>query len=480
MAASAPSLFADVLRWPLIGRFLRWRHARTSLQLVMLALAAVIVLHGLIGPSLAPRNLATVLVWVHYRGLLILALLVAANLACTGCPLVLVRDLGRRVRPPRRVWPRRLRGKWLAILLMAGVLFVYEWQDLWASPRGTAWLVLGYFGAALAIDLTFTGATFCKHLCPIGQFNFVASTASPLEVRVRDLAVCRDCHTHDCIRGVRGGADARHAGQRGCELGLFLPAKVGNLDCTLCLDCVQACPRDNVALAPRIPAAELASSARRSGIGRLSRRPDLAGLAAVFTCAGLVNAFLMTAPAYSVQEALGRATGVRSEGALLGILFAAGVVALPLLLVAAAAGATRLLARSYSSWSSIAASYAWALVPIGAATWAAHYSFHLLTGVLTVVPVVQSAAADVFGKGALGAPLWAWAGLKPGAVYPIELGLVLLGLMGSLATAGAVAQREHPRAPLRAAAPWAALVVALACASIWVLSQPMEMRGTSL
>ena len=33
---------------------------------------------------------------------------------------------------------------------------------------------------------------------------------------------------------------------------------------------------------------------------------------------------------------------------------------------------------------------------------------------------------------------------------------------------------------LRAAAPWAALVVALACASIWVLSQPMEMRGTSL
>ena len=83
-------------------------------------------------------------------------------------------------------------------------------------------------------------------------------------------------------------------------------------------------------------------------------------------------------------------------------------------------------------------------------------------------------------RAGLTAPLWAWAGLKPGAVYPIELGLVLLGLMGSLATAGAVAQREHPRAPLRAAAPWAALVVALACASIWVLSQPMEMRGTSL
>ena len=36
---AAPSV--DLLRWPLIGRFLRWRHARTSLQLVMLALAVV-------------------------------------------------------------------------------------------------------------------------------------------------------------------------------------------------------------------------------------------------------------------------------------------------------------------------------------------------------------------------------------------------------------------------------------------------------
>ena len=46
-------------------------------------------------------------------------------------------------------------------------------------------------------------------------------------------------------------------------LGLFLPAKVGNLDCTLCLDCVQACPHDNVALASRLPGLELADARRR-------------------------------------------------------------------------------------------------------------------------------------------------------------------------------------------------------------------------
>ena len=133
----------DVLRWPVVGRFLRWRHARTSLQLGLLAAAVVVVLHGFLGPDIAPGNLATVLTWVHYRGLLVVALLAAGNFFCAGCPFVLVRDWGRRLHAPARLWPKRLRGKWLALVLFAGVLFAYELFDLWALPRATAYLVLG-------------------------------------------------------------------------------------------------------------------------------------------------------------------------------------------------------------------------------------------------------------------------------------------------------------------------------------------------
>ena len=118
-------------------------------------------------------------------------------------------------------------------------------------PRATAWLVLGYFAAALAVDLLFTGATFCKYLCPIGQFSFVASTMSPLELQVQQPDTCRTCRTVDCIKGRRDEAVPVRVVRRGCELALFLPAKVGNLDCTFCLDCVQACPHDNIALATR-------------------------------------------------------------------------------------------------------------------------------------------------------------------------------------------------------------------------------------
>jgi len=154
------ALSADVLRWPVIGAFLRWRHARTSLQLVLLFVAVVLVLHGFLGPQVAPANLATVLSWVHYRGLLVVALLAAGNFFCTGCPFVRVRDVGRRGHAPSFRWPRWLRTKWVGIALFVGVLLAYELFDLWALPRATAWLVLGYFIVALSIDLVFTGATF--------------------------------------------------------------------------------------------------------------------------------------------------------------------------------------------------------------------------------------------------------------------------------------------------------------------------------
>src|ERR671911_474149 len=115
--ADRPSPGVDVLRWPGIGALLRWRHARTSLQLTALLFAIAIVLHGLFGPQIAPRNLATVLTWVHYRGLLVVALLAAGNFFCTGCPFILVRDAARRLHAPTARWPRWLRRKWPALAL---------------------------------------------------------------------------------------------------------------------------------------------------------------------------------------------------------------------------------------------------------------------------------------------------------------------------------------------------------------------------
>ena len=468
----------DALRVPFIGAFLRWKHTRTLLQSLLLAVAAVVVVHGLLGTGDAPANLATVLSWVHYRGLLVLTLLAAGNFFCTGCPIVLVRNLGRRLHAPSRRWPRALRGKWIPLALFAAVLFAYELLDLWSLPAATAWIVIGYFAVALAVDVAFAGASFCQYVCPIGQFNFTAATLSPLEIQVREPDTCATCRTADCVRGRRDAVMPLRVIQRGCELGLFLPVKAGNLDCTFCLDCVQACPHDNVALAARIPGAELAETTRRSVIGRLIDRPDIAAFAVVFAFGGLVNAFAMIHPAHLLELQLMRALHVMAEAPALAVIFAAGLGLIPLLLI----GGATLLTPGWqgAGVARTATAYAYALVPFGLGMWLSHYGFHLLTGIFTIVPVTQSAVIHLFGRPLLGDPRWQWTGMSPGSVFPIEVGFIVLGTMTSLGLSYMISEREHPARAGAATLPWAAVILAMAAAALWILSQPMMMRGMSL
>jgi hypothetical protein len=70
--------------------------------------------------------------------------------------------------------------------------------------------------------------------------------------------------------------------------------------------------------------------------------------------------------------------------------------------------------------------------------------------------------------------------MRSGAVFPIQLGFLVLGTIGSIAASYRIAEREHPDRSVVVAAPWTVLVVTLAAAAIWILIQPMEMRGISL
>jgi hypothetical protein len=124
--------------------------------------------------------------------------------------------------------------------------------------------------------------------------------------------------------------------------------------------------------------------------------------------------------------------------------------------------------------------YAFALVPLGFGIWLAHYGFHLLTGVLTVVPVSQRAAFDLFGRPALGEPLWRWTGMSPGSMYPIQIGLVALGACGSAGLMWAISSRDYPARPWRASAAWLAVLLVLTVAAFWILAQPMDMRGLAI
>jgi polyferredoxin len=478
----------DLLDLPVVGRLLHWRHARSVLALPLLLVGVLMVFDGLAGPQMGPKNLATVLTWVHYRGLVVLALLLAGNLFCLACPFMLVRNLARRFVQPTRMWPLRLRGKAPALVLFALLLYAYELFDLWADPRLTAWLIAAYFAGAVLVDSLFRGATFCKYLCPLGQFNFLSSLISPLAVKVRNHDTCAVCRTKDCIKGRR---QYQAPNLRGCELWLYQPRKIGNMDCTFCLDCAHACPYGNVGVSPRLPGSELWTDPQRSGIGRFSRRPDLAALATLYSFGALLNAFGMVSPVYQVQDWLAGLLGTDSEAILLAILFVAGLVLAPLGLLSLAGWLSLRWGQGQSRDQTslpplrgCVTRYAYALVPLGFGMWLAHYSFHFLTGFWNFAPVLQRFAADVLGSPLLGAPRWDLGALLPAAwLNPLEIGFLVLGWFGSLMVTYRLAEKDAARYSgdtrwvWRAFLPWAAILTLLLASAIWLMGQPMEMRG---
>jgi ferredoxin len=371
----------DLLRVPLLGRLLRWQHARLAMQLPMMALAGVLILDGLRGPQVGAMNLAGVLPWIHWRGLLILTLLVAGNVFCMACPFVVPRTLARRWLPQGRRWPQWLRNKWLAVVLLLLFLWAYEAFSLWDSPWWTAWLAIGYFVLAFVIDGLFRGAAFCKYVCPIGQFNFVQSLVSPLEVKVVDANVCTSCRTRDCIRG-RGGIP-------GCELQLFQPAKSGNMDCTFCLDCAHACPHENVGILARAPGTDLWHDEPRSGVGRFGKRPDLAVLVVILVFGAFANAAGMVGPMVAWRDRLNDLLGQTSSLLTTSLYYIVALLLLPLLATSAAAALSCRWGRLDASWVETVTRYSYALVPIGFGMWLSHYSFHFVTSYDTIVPVAQ-------------------------------------------------------------------------------------------
>jgi hypothetical protein len=193
-----------------------------------------------------------------------------------------------------------------------------------------------------------------------------------------------------------------------------------------------------------------------------------------------MNAFAMIGPVYALEAWLARVIGTSREAPVLGLIFVAGLGALPLAAVAGAAVLTRQLTRSALPIRDIAVRYAYAFVPFGVGVWLAHYGFHFLTGAGTVVPAMQSAAIEATGAALFGAPDWRWLGMRPGAVFPLQLGVVLLGTLGALVLVHRISDRDHPGVAARASASWMLVILAVAGLALWTLAQPMEMRGTGL
>ncbi len=489
----------DLFKLPGLRRFVRWKYARAVFQIPLLVLALFVIVDGLTGRQLAPRNVATTTVWLHYRGLVVLALALLGNAFCAACPLMLTRGLTRRLEnllPHKLAWPQAFKNKYFVLGLTFFYLFSYEYFDLWASPWLTAWLAVGYFGAALVVDTLFKAGTFCRYVCPLGNFNFVFSSASPTQITAVDHDVCRECEHKPCLQGRYSGEvkpehlplqtngskqaafiplhEITHANGAGffpgCETELFVPTVQSNVDCTNCFNCVRACPFDNVALTVRRPGWEW-TRAPWERRGRLA----LVLFGVLLTFWGLLNAVGMIGPYFRIAQGLATMLRTENEGVVLGVLFALASlfglgVTLALTSLADVLGGARLEPwRALQRWGYV-------VVALGFGFWGSHYLFHFLTGSLSIVPVFEHFFAY---RGFDVDPNWRLAQIVPSSwLFPVTAGITLLYAAFALFVTLRIALRDFGRRGVLAMWPVALFVVAFAVFSLWVLGQPMEMRGT--
>lgn len=479
----------DLLRMPLAGTVLRRRHGRLAMQVLSMGALAAVIFDGLHGAQAGPLNLAGAMLWNIARPLNLILLLLVANLFCMACPFTLPRELVRRLGIPQLRWPERLSSKWPAVVLMLVFFWAYEQFALWSSPRDSALLLIGYVAAASIINSVFRGASFCKYICPVGQFNFIASQFAPAELGVRSQQVCSSCATHDCVRG--------NDTQRGCELKLYLPSKAGNLDCTLCMDCVKACPQNNVSIMLQSPLRELGRDPVRSSLGKISARVDLAALVLVVVFSSLANAAAMTSPVASLLNQFHQRHPW--TGAPLLSLAAVCVFSMGLLLLYTGAARLMQVLAAQQSLRTVFCRLSLALLPLGLSIWLGHLAFHLATSwtaipavlelacgqVLPAHAAVQSAAAMMMpmrmtaASSSMYSPLLGVNGMD---LFDVQVWMVNLGLFISWygGRKQIVQMASTSGRAWSMTAVWALGSTALYAAAVWIFAQPMYMRGMGM
>ena len=113
----------------------------------------------------------------------------------------------------------------------------------------TALVLLGFMIVAIGTSLVFERRTFCRYLCPVGGFIGLYSQVAPLELRVKDAAVCASHTEKTCYTGSDDGY--------GCPWLIFPGGLTNNTACGLCTECLKTCTRDNIAIFVRQPGADL-------------------------------------------------------------------------------------------------------------------------------------------------------------------------------------------------------------------------------
>jgi len=433
----------DLTRFPAAKALLINRWPQFLVRVIALVGFLFAILAGLSGTPVGSRNFGIVFIWIVWWALLILvAVPLLGRGWCTICPIPMPGEwlqnralLGPKGRKPPfglgRKWPKSLRNIWVqngAFALLALFSAVVLTQ-----PGVTAVILAAFLFIALGTSLIFERRAFCRYLCPVGGFIGLYSQAAPVEVRVRDTAVCAAHTTKTCYTGSEDGF--------GCPWGVFPGGLVKNTNCGMCLECLRTCPLDNVAINIRSVGADLTQPR--------GRKLDEAFKAFIMLGSAFVYSAVMLGPWGQMKAA---AYNIGSLPWLLYILvflvFTFGL--LPGLFYLATRAGQILTPRRQSSRKSFTA-YAYALVPLGLAAWIAFSLSFVFANASYILPVLSDPLG--WGWDLLGTAEYGWTPYLTQHVPALQTLVMVVGLAWAGVTVRRIAQESNNPVSWRQAIP---------------------------
>jgi YHS domain-containing protein len=451
------------------------RVVRFVAQLVIVGLFFLIIAAGLFGNQNPALNIAPILTWTVWWGGLVILIMFAGKAWCWVCPWDAVAGWMEKLRFWKKSdeglslnlkWPRPLRNIVLATVLFVGLTWIELGFGVTMKPAITGYLALAMLLMAIVSAFLFEKKGFCRYACLVGRVSGLYAMFSGVEVRSKDQSVCRSCPGKECVKGSRTAY--------GCPTFLFPGYLASNTYCIQCMECIQACPENNLAINLRPWGADLVSQHRP--------RTDEAYLALLMLSITGFHGLTMT-PNW------GRLTEWLSSSLSLGNLLAFSV-GMTLLMLAPILVYAALVRFSFSlgagangglTFHDYFVRYAYALLPIALFYHLAHNMEHLLMEGPKVVALIS----DPFGWNwnVLGTAHWTIPPLVSlDLLWIVQVVLVLVGHVYSLWIAHHTSRQLFPDRVLahRSQLPMLAAMIAFSIFSLWLLKQPMEMRTSAM
>lgn len=441
----------DLMKYPLIRRFLSSRWYPGIFQWITLAVFSLIVFQLLAGPDSAHDNFGTAMTWVLWWPLIPILFLLMGRFWCAICPFATVSDLVQKFAGNYRRVPKFL--KKYGIWIIDAMFILITWADhVWGvveSPWGSGVLLLGITTGVVVSGAFWERRTFCRYLCFLGGLSGNYARAGILSLRGTP-EICAKCTEASCFKGTEKVA--------GCPLFEFPKTMDASANCNICANCIKSCPNDSIRLTLRPPTKEL----------WFIRKPKLeeAFLAVVIMGIVFVQNVTMLEVWQSMLGWLESVTGTTSYYVNFTITFLIAI-AIPVALLGLTAAGSRIFNRE--SLLRNFTLFGYAIIPLDMAGHIGHNLFHLLaegksivyTAMAMMGQEMQDASPALFGND---------------VIQYLQFGLIGLGVLGSIVTAYWIARRNFPEKTWVSFLPYGVLILALGAINIWLFVLPMAMR----